>query len=317
MLGGNHFIRTHLSIAAAVAAMFGMTAARATPLNPDYWTLATEAQTFSFENPSVPNTGPVFNNSVYPDPGSIGSEQNTVGGSAVATMQLGFAPASIAGQATATADNEQTQKPAYDVISASADFTGSLALQYMVVGPPLPLGNPAPVDIQGLEAVVTHKSSLGGSSASAQISYPRDASGYDGRNSAALAVSGSGGKSPSRSFNIQTKAFLGLSYTIVMDVSGTATSASRGGKAGGTVSSEAFVDPYIYLDPSFVDLYPSIDPTQYSILVNSEFLNIPLPSEIPVPPTLPLFATGLGILGWLGWRKNGRQQHSLPESMSN
>jgi hypothetical protein len=36
-------------------------------------------------------------------------------------------------------------------------------------------------------------------------------------------------------------------------------------------------------------------------------------SPIPLPAALPLFATGLGIVGFLGWCRRKKQRHSLPD----
>ena len=58
-----------------------------------------------------------------------------------------------------------------------------------------------------------------------------------------------------------------------------------------------FFDPYFFLDQNFVDL-------GYSITVSPGIGNsLELASATPLPAALPLFATGLGSLGLLGWRR--------------
>jgi hypothetical protein len=36
----------------------------------------------------------------------------------------------------------------------------------------------------------------------------------------------------------------------------------------------------------------------------------PAPQPVPTPPTLPLFATGLGLMGLFGWRRKRQLSHS-------
>jgi hypothetical protein len=70
-----------------------------------------------------------------------------------------------------------------------------------------------------------------------------------------------------------------------------------GGAAGNTSDYNggmASADPYIYIDPNFADA------GDYSIEVSPNIGNVP---ATPLPAALPLFATGLGGLGLLGWRR--------------
>jgi hypothetical protein len=63
-------------------------------------------------------------------------------------------------------------------------------------------------------------------------------------------------------------------------------------------SAEASLDPRIYIDPNFND--PDLT------LALSQDLNNVVGSPAaatPLPAALPLFATGLGGLGLLGWRR--------------
>jgi hypothetical protein len=57
----------------------------------------------------------------------------------------------------------------------------------------------------------------------------------------------------------------------------------------------ASADPYIFIAPS------NSNAGDYSIVVSSNVGNEPLVT--PLPAALPLFATGLGALGLLGWRR--------------
>jgi hypothetical protein len=58
-----------------------------------------------------------------------------------------------------------------------------------------------------------------------------------------------------------------------------------------------FLDPFLFLDQSLVDL-------GYSIIVSPGIGNsLDVASATPLPAALPLFATGLGSLGLLGWRR--------------
>ena len=70
------------------------------------------------------------------------------------------------------------------------------------------------------------------------------------------------------------------------------------GGAFGQASASAFVDPHIFSEDSL-----------YSIVVSDGVGNdippgfVGSPVVTPLPATLPLFATGLGALGLLGWRR--------------
>lgn len=64
---------------------------------------------------------------------------------------------------------------------------------------------------------------------------------------------------------------------------------------GSSNTATTFLDPYFFLDQNLVDL-------GYSIIVSPGIGNS-LASATPLPAALPLFATGLGSLGLLGWRR--------------
>jgi hypothetical protein len=291
--------QSRILMAAAVAASFAATSAHATSitLNPDSWQLFTEASAGSDNNPPVPNTGPVDNTVTNLTGGSTGSQQDTVGASGKATMSIGFAPAGLQGQATATASNVQTNAPTFDNTSGSANFSGGLQVMFAVVGPAIP-GFPlatVPVDIQGAMQALSGATALANSHASASIDL-------GGSTLSVSSFQGSTNNS-SLSFNVLVQVFLNNPSFIFMSMDGLASSSSGGGTAGGTISASAEIDPFFYIDPSFADLYPGIDLSQYSIVMNSEFLNIPEGATTALPAALPLFATGLGALGLFGWRR--------------
>jgi len=62
---------------------------------------------------------------------------------------------------------------------------------------------------------------------------------------------------------------------------------------GGFASASA--DPYLFLDQDFLN-------QGYTLFVSPNVANGPV-SATPLPAALPLFATGLGALGLLGWRR--------------
>jgi hypothetical protein len=57
-----------------------------------------------------------------------------------------------------------------------------------------------------------------------------------------------------------------------------------------------------YIDGDFP---PVTFPGTYQLLIN-----LPFSTTTPIPPALPLFATGLAVIGWFGWRR-GRQAMPL------
>ena len=67
------------------------------------------------------------------------------------------------------------------------------------------------------------------------------------------------------------------------------------GNAQFSGSASASADPYIFIAPS------NPNAGDYGIVVSSNVGNEPLVT--PLPAALPLFATGLGALGLLGWRR--------------
>lgn len=62
-------------------------------------------------------------------------------------------------------------------------------------------------------------------------------------------------------------------------------------------SGSASIDPYIFVDPSFPDA------ADFSIQVSDGVSNVPISAATPIPGALPLFTSGLGIMGLLGWRR--------------
>jgi hypothetical protein len=76
---------------------------------------------------------------------------------------------------------------------------------------------------------------------------------------------------------------------------------------GGSASASA--DPHFFIDLSFD---PTFDPTGYSLSLDGGVGNGIPPdfgtSATPLPAALPLFATGLGALGLLGWHRKRKAQ---------
>jgi hypothetical protein len=300
--------RNWMSLVGAIAATWAATATAhaitVTP-NPDAGELFTQATAASNNNPSVPNTGTVSNDVFYPSAGSSGSQENTVGGSASASMSLSFAPAGMQGQATATTSNVQTFPPAFDNTSASANFAGILQLNFMVVGPALPFPSlTIPVDVQGALSVQSSApSNLINPSSGTHVTAEVDIG-----NTAIQVFSAQGSTNNiSQSFTTLTQVFPNVSANILMSMNGLASSFSGSGSAGGTVSVSAEIDPFFFIDTLlFAEWYPNLDINQYSIVLNAEFLNIPAgagDATTPLPGALPLFASGLGGLSLLGWRR--------------
>ena len=64
----------------------------------------------------------------------------------------------------------------------------------------------------------------------------------------------------------------------------------------------AIVDPHIFIDPSFAlaSLYSVVLSDGVGNEVPPQFGE---PIATPLPAALPLFATGLGVWGLLGWRR--------------
>lgn len=66
-------------------------------------------------------------------------------------------------------------------------------------------------------------------------------------------------------------------------------------------SASVWADPYIYIDPTFVG------GDQFSLLISDGIGNSPLVSAVPLPSALPLFAAGLGLLGWASQRRTEKR----------
>ena len=77
---------------------------------------------------------------------------------------------------------------------------------------------------------------------------------------------------------------------------------TAGASAIGQNSASAFVDPHIFIDsPTLALLYSIVLPDGVGNDLPPGFGG-PTPA-VPLPATLPLFASGLGALGLLGWRR--------------
>ena len=99
---------------------------------------------------------------------------------------------------------------------------------------------------------------------------------------------------------------MGTTYQILL--SAAATAFAPGGSAS------ALVDPYFFIDPSLDPTFTG-GPPAYTFIFSADIGNFPPgsgpPSETPLPAALPLFTTGLGALGLLGWRRKRKQSGAL------
>jgi PEP-CTERM motif-containing protein len=216
-----------------------------------------------------------------------GADSGITAGHGQANVSLGPTPVVSASGAGA---NSATPNPATGAVSINAGGSAGLIYYFTVSGAAGALNS-----VQVKVDVVLSTSIAGpvnGASASAGMSIT-DASPFpitsDGTNINIARTNGG-------SFSGTIALLLTPGNIYQVDL----TAAATGFGAGGSAS--AFADPHIYIDsPALAALY--------SIVVSDGVGNDPLPGfggtpvVTPLPATLPLFATGLGALGLLCWRR--------------
>lgn len=99
----------------------------------------------------------------------------------------------------------------------------------------------------------------------------------------------SGGFGGATSVNFLTDTLYTITLQLILQV-------SLGMAVPGSAQVTGFIDPYMFIDPSVIDA------NLYNITFSPTIGNSPI-AETPVPAALPLFATGLGLLGWLAHRR--------------
>jgi hypothetical protein len=72
------------------------------------------------------------------------------------------------------------------------------------------------------------------------------------------------------------------------------------------MSATAILDPYFSLDQNLIDL-------GYTLRFSDGAGNSLAVNEVPLPAAFPLFVTGLGVIGLLGWRRKRIARASLPD----
>jgi len=108
------------------------------------------------------------------------------------------------------------------------------------------------------------------------------------------------GVTASPDFNVsQTYSLLAnVVYQVILQTDIDGSAANPNGST--SVFAKAFVDPMFTIDPSFGD---------YSILLSDGVGNAL--ASTPIPAALPLFATGLGAMGFIGWRRKRKAAAAL------
>jgi hypothetical protein len=104
------------------------------------------------------------------------------------------------------------------------------------------------------------------------------------------------------SYSITSSVTVQLDQAVEVNIA--ATVGAGEGPGGPPASATAFVDPYFFVDPSVLNA------DQYSIITSDGIGNSPI-AATPLPAALPLFATGLGVMGWLGGRRKRKNNAAI------
>jgi hypothetical protein len=105
---------------------------------------------------------------------------------------------------------------------------------------------------------------------------------------------------PSHSFSDNVSLVSNQIYTVRLD----AAAFSFDHLALGGASATATADPYFQIDPAFLAANPG-----YSLEFSPGIDNVPI-SATPLPPALPLFASGVIALAGFAWRRKVRGEVS-------
>jgi hypothetical protein len=177
-------------------------------------------------------------------------------------------------------------------LTDSANVIGVLNYSFEVTG-----GTPGTVVPVDIDAVLQESANVPGSNS---IGYGFAEIGVTAYTSAGVTIC-SPGCTGQTSFTgtLQVDAQSGSVDTVGLEIE----AGGAGGNSSDFNGGMASADPYIYIDPNFADA------GDYSIEVSPNIGN-GVPST-PLPAALPLFATGLGGLGLLGWRRKRKNAAAL------
>jgi PEP-CTERM motif len=114
---------------------------------------------------------------------------------------------------------------------------------------------------------------------------------------------------PGASVDIQWSSDNGAEFYLNGNLLSTVGSTGYGALVSFTIAAATFSGSNTFLVKVQNEACNCNNPT--GLLVSASPSSAPAPSAVPLPAALPLFASGLGVMGFLGWRRKRKKAAAM------